>query len=109
MTATLHQPPLWEDHPAEAAYYANIATHRGWAVAADRAMGYLVKRGTPFTADDLNRLMAEVTVEPTTRNAIGGLFMAWHRRKRIERIGFQPSKQKRRNGGVIAVWQAVTI
>ena len=106
--STALQLSLLEDHPAESAYYANLAAHRGWATAADRAMGHLVKQGAPFTADDLNDLMAEVTVEPTTRNAIGGLFMVWHRRKLIERVGFQQSRQNKRRGGVIAAWQAPT-
>ena len=107
MTATLEQLGLFE-HPAESAFYANIAVHRGWAVAAERAMGYLVDRGEPFTADDLRDLMADVTVQPTTKNAIGGLFMAWHRRGLIERVGYQTSRHTQRKYGVNAVWRATT-
>ena len=98
------QVPLWDDlHPAEAAFYGSIAVHHGWHVAAERAMGYLRKTGLEFTADDLRRLLGQAG-EPLTPNAYGGLVMSWSRRGLIEKIGYRPSKQTRRNGGVNAVW-----
>ena len=98
------QDPLWgETHPAEAAYYANIAVHRGWNVAADRAMGYLASSGREFTADDLRRLLDQAG-DPTTPNAYGGLLMTWSRRGAIRKTGYRCSTQPKRHGGVNAVW-----
>lgn len=99
------QKPLWgELHEAEAAYYAEIAVHKSWHVAADRAMGYLAKTGREFTADDLRRLLDQAG-EPATPNAYGGLMMAWARRGLIRKTGqFMNSTQPKRNGGVNAVW-----
>lgn len=109
MTLALHQPTLFGDdlHPAEASFYAAVAVHRGWYAAAEKAMAYLVNKGELFTADDLSDLLAEVTVEPPSRNAIGGLFMVWSRRGLIQVAGYQPSRQSKRNGGLNRVWQAV--
>lgn len=90
-------------HPAEAAYYANIAVHRGWHVAADRAMGYLANSGREFTADDLRRLLDQAG-DPTTPNAYGGLLMTWSRRGAIRKTGYRCSTQPKRHGGVNAVW-----
>lgn len=98
------QEPLWgETHPAEAAYYANIAVHRGWHVAADRAMGYLANSGREFTADDLRRLLDQAG-DPTTPNAYGGLLMSWSKRGVIRKTGYRCSTQPKRHGGVNAVW-----
>lgn len=108
MSVTALQPAFWEDHPAEAAYYAQIAVHRGWHAAAERAMGYLVNTGEPFSADDLRRLLADVEEKPTSPNAIGGLFMAWSRAGRIEQAGFMTSTQNKRRGGVNRVWRAAS-
>ena len=100
------QNPLWGDlHEAEAAYYANIALHKNWHVAAERAMGYLVKTGCEFTADDLRRLLDQAG-EPSTPNAYGGLVMSWARRGLIRKVGFTNSTQPKRNGGVNAIWVA---
>lgn len=98
------QAPLWgELHPAEAAYYASIAVHRGWHAAADRAMGYLTNKGDEFTADDVRRLLDQAG-DPPSPNAYGGLLMAWSRRGLIRKTGYSPSTQPKRHGGVNAVW-----
>lgn len=73
------------EHPAEAAFYAQVAAHRGWAAAAERAMSYLCRRGEPFTADDLRPLLADCE-PPTSVNAYGGLFMQWSRRGGHRRV-----------------------
>ena len=92
------------DHPAEAAWYAEVAAHRGWHVAAEAAMRYLCRRGDPFTADDLRPLLADC--EPPHPNAIGGLFMVWSKRGAIRKVGWGSSRLVSRRGGNRALWVA---
>lgn len=99
----IQEPLFGQLHPAEAAYYAAIAVHRGWWVAADDAMRYLAARGDEFTADDLRHLL-DGAGDPPSPNAYGGLLMAWKKRGAIRRVGYTNSRQPRRHGGVNAVW-----
>lgn len=94
------------EHPAEAAFYAQVAAHRGWHVAAERAMSYLCRRGEPFTADDLRPLLADCE-PPTSVNAYGGLFMQWSRRGLIREVSGGPSRLRSRRGGHRRVWVGV--
>lgn len=95
-TARMEQDLLFgELSPGEMAYYAELAAHKGWHTAADDAMQHLA---------DIRRLLEDAP-QPGTMNAYGGLFAAWARRGHIKRVGYQPSTQEGRNGGVVAVWK----
>ena len=104
-TAHMRQDLLFgELSPGEMAYYAELAAHKGWHTAADEAMQHLADTGREFTAADIRRLLEDAP-QPGTMNAYGGLFAAWTRRGHIKRVGYQPSTQEGRNGGVVAVWK----
>lgn len=90
-----------------AAYAGEVAGHRDWWVHADRAMGKLIRAGEPFTADDFAGLMRDTEARPRTPNSIGSIFRTYATAGRIRRVGYRQSTQKRRKGGVIAVWRAV--
>lgn len=93
-----------ELHPGEMAYYAEVAAHKGWHTAADAAMQHLADTGLEFTAADLRQLLEDAP-HPGNMNAYGGLFTAWAKRGHIERVGYQPSTQQGRNGGIVSVWK----
>lgn len=101
--STLFDLPTPEQHPAETAYYAQICVHHTWHAAAEAAMKHLAGAGHPFTADDLRDLLADCD-QPTTPNAIGGLFMSWSRQQLITRIGDGTSRAAKRNGGRRGIW-----
>lgn len=91
----------------DVAYYAEIAIHRGWDTAAQQAMNALARRGTPFTADDFRRLMADAPA-PHHPNVIGSYF----RRARADGL-IKPTGQFRcattasRHGAAIREWVGV--
>ena len=93
-----------ELHPGEVAYYSQIAVHKGWHAAAERAMMHLAKSGRLFSADDLRRLL-EDGPQPDSMNAYGGLFLTWKARGLIRKVGYMPSRQRKRNGGAIGQWE----
>ena len=90
-------------HPGEVAYYGSISVIHDWCKAADAAMQYLIRRGEPFSADDLRELL-KTAGEPATPNAWGGMFIAYARRGMIHRVGGGPSKRQKRNGGHRHMW-----
>ena len=106
MSSPLFTLPAPTGHPAEAAYYAQIAAHHTWHTAAEAAMKYLATSGREFTAADLRDRLQDCD-QPTTPNAIGGLFMAWSRQNLIRKVGAGQSRAVKRNGGHRYVWQGV--
>lgn len=88
------------------AYSAQFAVHREWGQVADQAMRQLVDAGRPFTADDVRALVEPTGIEPTTKNAYGGLFQAWMHAGLIVPVGAKTSTAKKRRGGLIRIWQA---
>ena len=93
-----------ELHPGEAAYYAEVAVHKGWHTAAEQAMTYLAKSGREFTAVDVRQLLDDAP-QPDQVNSYGGLFISWRNRGLIESVGTTRSTRPGRNGGLIAVWR----
>lgn len=85
------------------AYHAQFAAHRSWGDYADEAIRHLVKKGAPFTSDDVRALIPE-EITPTTPNAYGGLFQAWKKTGWIEPVGWTNSTHKKRRRGVQRVW-----
>ena len=85
------------------AYHAQFAVHRDWGDYADEAIKRLVKKGKPFTADDVRRLIPD-EVQPSTPNAYGGLFQAWRKAGWIEPVGWAVSKHTKRRHGSHRVW-----
>lgn len=97
-----------EPHPADAAYYAEVAAHRGWVAAAERAMAHLCRRGEPFSADDLRPLMQD-SPPPRSPNSIGSLFRVWAGRGLIRPVDYGPSKLRTRRGGNRRVWMPTRV
>ena len=56
----------------DAAYLTEIAGHRGWDVAAQKAMTQLASTGEPFTAHDFRELLGDA--KPHHPNTIGSFF-----------------------------------
>ena len=96
-----------ELHPGEAAYYAEVAVHKGWHVAAEQVMTYLAKSGREFTAVDVRQLL-DGAPQPAQANPWGGLFTSWRNRGLIEAVGTTRPARPERNGGIIAVWRGTT-
>lgn len=92
------------DSNATDAYYAQFASQRDWGRAADMAMRILIRRGTPFSADDFRHLMDETDLQPTTPNAVGGIFQAYSRRGAIRTHSVCSSRAKKRKGGLNRRW-----
>lgn len=91
----------------DVAYYAEIAIHRGWDAAAQRALWHLASSGQPFTADDFRRLMADAP-DPHHPNTIGSFF----RRARADGIIEPTGRVKQattasRHGALIREWRGV--
>lgn len=76
---------------------------REWIERNARRVAYFVgmKNLATFTADDLHDCLDK----PQEKNWWGGLFARCKRAGIVERVGYQTSKRKSRNGGVIAVWR----
>lgn len=105
----MQQPNLFElTHDArDVAYYAEIAIHRGWDAAAHQALAHLARRGTPFTADDFRRLMADAPA-PHHPNTIGSFFRHARAQGVIRPTGrFTTSTTASRHGAAIREWVGV--
>lgn len=88
----------------EVAYYAEIAAHRGWHVAAHRIMTDLAATGLPFTADDFRDLMGD-DVLPHHPNAIGSFFRICRKDGLIRPTGLHvESRTPSRHGATIRQW-----
>ena len=98
---------LFDLHPAEDAFYAEIAGHKTWADAAETGMKHLASRGTPFSADDLRELIGEVAGEPAKPNAYGGLFLSWSRQGLIKRVGHVASRGPKNNAREQKLWVGI--
>lgn len=88
----------------ESAYFSEIAAHKGWHVAADKAMQHLIEQGEPFSADDVRELVA---VEPDKPQAWGALLMHWRRNGHIARVGYTASRQAKNNRREQKLWVGV--
>lgn len=87
----------------EVAYYAEIAAHRGWHVAAHRIMTDLAATGLPFTADDFRELMGDN--QPHHPNAIGSFFRVCRKDGLIKPTGlFVDARTPSRHRAAIRQW-----
>lgn len=87
----------------EVAYYAEIAAHRGWHVAAHRIMADLAATGHPFTADDFRELMGDN--QPHHPNAIGSFFRVCRKDGLIRPTGlFVDARTPSRHRAAIRQW-----
>ena len=98
---------LFDQHPAENAFYAEIAGHKTWADAAETGMKHLAQRGEPFSADDLRELIGEVAGEPAKPGAYGGLFLSWSRKGLIRRVGHVASRGPKNNAREQKLWVGI--
>jgi hypothetical protein len=73
-----------------------------WRRRAEQAIRTLMQTTPRFTADDV-AIMAGL---PPSRNGMGALFGAFHRRGQIESIGWTTGRRKDRHGGSQRVWRA---
>lgn len=98
---------LFDQHPAEAAFYSEIAVHKTWADAAETGMKHLAQRGAPFSADDLRELIGGVAGEPEKPNAYGGLFLSWSKQGLIRRAGYVASRGPKNNAREQKLWVGI--
>lgn len=77
-----------------------LDTKDEWFEAADAAIVDLVNRGRPFTADDLRELVPA----PGHPNWVGSAFQHAAGAGLIRQTGFEQSRTKSRNGGVLRRW-----
>ena len=88
----------------DVAYYAEIAIHRGWDVAAQTVMNHLAATGRPFTADDFRTLMVDAP-DPHHPNTIGAYFRRAHADGLIRPTGrVAPATTASRHGALIREW-----
>lgn len=73
-----------------------------WRRRAEQAIRTLMQTTPRFSADDV-AVMAGL---PPSRNAMGALFGAYHRRGDIEPVGYTTGKRKDRHGGSQRVWRS---
>lgn len=79
-----------------------------WRQAATKEIKRLARTGRPFTADDLYEKVGHP--DPTHKvnsrnNVVGKIFREACEAGLIESIGWRPSRQPHRKGGVIRIWR----
>jgi hypothetical protein len=72
----------------------------GWRDRAKDAIQTLIERDATFTAEDIRELAGD----PPEPNDLGPILMTAHKRKIIERVGYQPATRASRAGSINAVW-----
>lgn len=89
--------------PRDAAYMAEIAIHRGWHVAAQKAMTQLAATGEPFTAHDFRELLGDA--KPHHPNTIGSFFRHARKDGLIKPTGrFVESPTPSRHAAAVREW-----
>ena len=63
------------------------------------------RTGVPFTSDEVRTGFRE----PHHPNQWGGIFHTLANRGVIQRVGFRPSHNRSRRGGVTGIWQGVNV
>lgn len=92
--------------PRDAAYLAEIAIHRGWHVAAHKALAQLANEGEPFTAHDFRELLGDA--KPHHPNTIGSLFRQARKDGLIRPTGrFVESPTPSRHAAAVREWVGV--
>lgn len=92
--------------PRDAAYYAEIAIHRGWDVAAQQALTQLANTGEPFTAHDFRDLLGDA--KPHHPNTIGSFFRIARKDGLIRPTGrFIESPTPSRHAAAVREWVGV--
>jgi len=72
--------------------------------ALDRVEAF-ARSGEEFTSDDVR----DGFREPQHPNQWGGIFHTLANRGVIQRVGFRPSHNRSRRGGVTGIWQGVNV
>ena len=77
----------------------------GWRDDALERVEQFARSGTEFTSDDVR----EGFREPHHPNQWGGIYHTLANRGVIQRVGFRPSHNRTRRGGVTGVWRGVNV
>jgi hypothetical protein len=90
---------------------AEQGARRDWLRVAQRATLYHIRKGLPFSADDVWRTLSgdgqpDWYSHPVEPRALGCVFRQLRREGRIEPCGFESSARPSRNGGPVRLWIA---
>jgi hypothetical protein len=85
----------------EGMFAADRAASDDWKSRWDEAIGYLARRGAPFTADDVREIAGDPTDHP---NATGARFLAAARAGLIRRVGYRKATHEGAHARMVSEW-----
>jgi hypothetical protein len=85
-------------------FAADMAASDDWKSRWDEAIGYLARRGGPFTADDVREIAGDPTDHP---NATGARFLAAARAGLIRRVGYRSATHEGAHARMVSEWVGV--
>ena len=85
---------------------AEIGADCDWFDEATAAVELLILRKSPFTTDDVWRLIHHTGKKTSEPRAMGAVIKQFSKEKRLEQIGYRPSMRPECHMRPIAVWIA---
>lgn len=83
------------------------ASNKDWRIMAERRIGELILRKTPFTSEDIIRYLEFRGLETPNLSALGGMIRVRADAKEIKPVGWQTATRKERHRAPIRVWRGV--